>query len=218
MSDREYLIFDLDGTLVDSMPFWENLATELLDRYGIDQLPVGLHNQIQTMTLTDSAIFIQELLALPVTAANLVQEMRALMEQHYQHDIPLKVGVAAYLQDAYQAGHKIVSATVSSSVLAKDCLRRLKLLPFFDFVFSCEDVGQDKTKPTIYQVAAQYFDQQPNRIAVYEDALYAAATAKQAGFHLVGVYDHQSKEEWTDLQKLADETIDFATAVKGENK
>ncbi|GAP03866.1 HAD family hydrolase [Fructobacillus tropaeoli] len=218
MSGKEYLIFDLDGTLVDSMPFWENLATELLHRHGIDQLPADLHDRIQTMTLTDSAVFIQELFALPVTAESLAQEMRALMDQHYRNDIPLKVGVYAYLQNAYQSGRKIVLATASSSVLAKDCLRRLKLLPFFDFVFFCEDVGQDKTQPTIYQAAARYFGQQPNKISVYEDALYAASTAKRAGFHLIGVYDHQSKKEWTDLQNLADETIDFATVVKGENK
>lgn len=144
MSGKEYLIFDLDGTLVDSMPFWENLATELLHRHGIDQLPADLHDRIQTMTLTDSAVFIQELFALPVTAESLAQEMRALMDQHYRNDIPLKVGVYAYLQNAYQSGRKIVLATASSSVLAKDCLRRLKLLPFFDFVFSVKMLGRIK--------------------------------------------------------------------------
>ena len=100
-------------------------------------------------------------------------------------------------------------ASATAMPLMQACLQRLEVLPLFDFLLSCEEFCTSKREPLIYLEAARRFGQCPQEIAVYEDALYALQTARQAGFFTVGVYEKTTAEEWEEISRTADRTIKF---------
>lgn len=200
--DKKYAIFDMDGTLVDSMSFWRNLASQYLHSKGVDNIPANILEQIKPMTMSDSAELFRAEFGL---TGDIEGEMNAMMDDHYRNDIPLKSGVAAYLHTLHRNDVKMCVASATAEPLMESCLGRLGVLPCFAFLLSCETVGTGKGSPEVYLEAAHRLGAEPYEIAVYEDALYAARTAKNAGFHLVGVYDENS--DWEAVRSIADETI-----------
>ena len=134
-------------------------------------------------------------------------EMNAMMDAHYQNDIPLKSGVREYLENLHRQGVRMCVASATAEHLMESCLARLGVRDYFDFLLSCETVGAGKRSPLVYQEAARRLGAVPGQIAVYEDALYAVQTAKAAGFHVVGVYDDSAADSWQAIEQESDEVI-----------
>ena len=205
--DKPFAIFDMDGTLIDSMTYWERLAEEFLERKGIQVVSADLAERIKTMTMTQSAeLFIREF-GLPGTPETVAAEMNDMIDEHYRRDIPLKEGAAEYLKALKARGVRMCVASATAEHLMEACLKRLGVLEDFEFLLSCESVGAGKDRPDVYWKAARRLGSVPAETAVYEDALYAAQTAKKAGFYVVGVYDENASDKWKDLTVLADETV-----------
>ena len=213
--DKCFAIFDMDGTLVDSMPYWENLATEFLGNKGVQTIAPDILERIKPMTMTESAsLFIQEY-DLPGTAESVAAEMNAMMDEHYRKDIPLKPGVHAYLEALHNKGVVMCVASATAEDLMDACLTRLGVAQYFSFLLSCETVSAGKDRPDVYWESAKRLGAEPVEIAVYEDALYAAETAKSAGFYTVAVRDDSNQLQWEFLTALADEVIfDWQTAAQ----
>ena len=213
--DKRFAIFDMDGTLVNSMPYWENLATEFLGSKGVQTIEPDILERIKPMTMSESsALFIQEY-NLPGTAESVAAEMNAMMDEHYRKDIPLKSGAAAYLEALHRKGVAMCVASATAEELMGACLTRLGVAHYFSFLLSCETVGTGKNRPDVYWESAKRLGAQPEEIAVYEDALYAAETAKSAGFYTVAVRDDSNQLHWESLTALADEVIfDWQTAAQ----
>ena len=205
--DKRYAIFDMDGTLVDSMVFWKNLASEFLKSKGVTEIPDDILKEIKAMTMTESAaLFVQEF-HLEGSPEQVAEEMNAMMDQHYQQDIPLKAGVQNYLEQLHRVGTIMCVASATAEPLMEACLNRLGVAHYFQFLLSCETVGAGKSKPDVYFASAERLGARPEEIAVYEDALYAARTAKEAGFYVVGVHDDSASGHWDELKALSDEWI-----------
>ena len=205
--DKRYAIFDMDGTLVDSMVLWKNLASEFLKSKGVTQIPENILKKIKVMTMTESAaLFVREF-QLEGSPEQVAEEMNAMMDQHYQKDIPLKNGVQDYLEQLHRAGTVMCVASATAEPLMEACLKRLGVAHHFQFLLSCETVGAGKSKPDVYFASAERMGASPGEVAVYEDALYAARTAKEAGFYIVGVYDDSASGNWEELKVLSDEWI-----------
>lgn len=205
--DKPFAIFDMDGTLIDSMVYWQRLAGEFLARKGVRDIPEDILERIKPMTMTESAaLFIREF-SLPGTPASVAGEMNEMMGQHYRADIPLKPGVEAYLKALRARGTRLCVASATAEHLMEACLTRLGVRDLFQFLLSCETVGAGKDRPDVYLEAARRLGASPAETGVYEDALYAARTAKDAGFYVVGVYDPSAQGHWAELTVLADETI-----------
>jgi len=213
--DKRFAIFDMDGTLVDSMAYWKNLAAEFLERKGIQSVSADILERIKPMTMSESAaLFIQEY-GLSGTAESVAAEMNAMMDEHYRNDIPLKPGVQEYLEALHRKGAAMCVASATAEELMAACLSRLGVSPYFSFLLSCETVGAGKNRPDVYWASAKRLGAEPAEIAVYEDALYAAETAKSAGFYTVAVRDDSNRPHWEALTALADETIlDWKTAAQ----
>ena len=213
--DKRFAIFDMDGTLVDSMSYWRSLAVEFLKRKGIRTISPDILEEIKPMTMTESAArFIQEY-GLSGTPEGLAAEMNAMMEEHYRRDIPLKAGVQAYLEMLHRKGAVMCVASATAEDLMDACLTRLGVAQYFSFLLSCETVGAGKKQPDVYLEAARRLGARPQDIAVFEDALYAAKTAKQSGFYTVAVPDDSNQPRWESLTALADEIIsDWQTAAQ----
>ena len=205
--DKRFVIFDMDGTLVDSMVYWENLATEFLESKGVQTISPDILERIKPMTMTESAaLFIQEY-SLSGTSESVAAEMNAMMDEHYRKDIPLKTGVQAYLEALHSRGITMCVASATAEDLMEACLTRLGVAKYFSFLLSCETVGAGKNRPDVYWESAKRLGAEPAEIAVYEDALYAAETAKSAGFYTIAVRDDSNQPHWETLTVLADEVI-----------
>lgn len=205
--NKHFAIFDMDGTLVDSMVFWQRLGREFLASRDITERVEEVLEQIIPMTMTESAaLFIQEY-GLPGTPEDLAAEMNAIMEHHYCFDVPLKPGVPEYLDKLRSTGVKMCVASATPVHLIRACLTRLGVAEYFSFLISCDEAGAGKDRPEVFLLASERLGAIPRETAVYEDALYAAKTAKKAGFYTVGVYDKCAAENWEALKALSDETI-----------
>ena len=202
--DKKYAIFDMDGTLIDSMVFWKNLATEYLTSKGILQIPADILEQIKPMTMSESAALFRREFGL---TGDVEAQMNEMMEDHYRNDIPLKPGVWEYLENLHRQGVRMCVASATAEHLMESCLTRLGVRQYFEFLLSCETVGAGKRSPLVYQESARRLGTVPGEIAVYEDALYAVQTAKAAGFHVVGVYDDSAADSWQAIEQESDEVV-----------
>ena len=201
---KKYAIFDMDGTLIDSMIFWKNLASEYLGSKGVTQVPEDLPERIKPMTMSESAALFRQEFGL---SGDPEAEMNTMMDDHYRNDILLKPGVREYLQMLQSKGVRMCVASATAEHLMEACLTRLGIRDCFEFLLSCETVGAGKRTPLVYHESAGRLGADPSGIAVYEDALYAVQTAKKAGYYVVGVYDESASENWKTIENLADEII-----------
>ena len=205
--DKRYAIFDMDGTLVDSMPYWRGLPLEFLKSKGITDMPEDAAQKIRGMTLHESAHMFSELYDMPLTGEELNRDLQALMKHHYLHDIELKPGIRAYLDKLCDQGVVMCVVSATAHNLMEACLRRLDIFDYFAFIMSCETYNTSKREPGIFHLAATRLGATPAEIAVYEDAPHAVQTAKEAGYYLVGVYDTVQRDAWPAIREMADHVI-----------
>lgn len=205
--DKQFAIFDMDGTLVDSMKYWKALGREFLEAKGVDGNLNDVLERTKPLTMTESgALFIQEF-GLPGTPESVAAEINAMMEAHYRKDVELKSGVKEYLEQLRQKDVRMCVASATAEELLKVCLGRLGVLDYFEFLLSCEAVGTGKNRPDVYFAAAERLGSTPEETVVYEDAWYAVRTAKKAGFYVVGIYDTNSDARWNDICGIVDEIV-----------
>ena len=172
------------------MVYWKNLASEYLRGKGIESIAPELMERIKPMTMSESAELFRREFGL---TGDPESEMNAMMNRHYETDIPLKPGVRGYLQKLESRGVRMCVASTTAGPLMEACLSRLGVRDKFEFL--------------LYHASAGRLGAEPGDIAVYEDALYAVRTAKNAGFHVIGVYEAGAAENWESVVRMADETI-----------
>lgn len=205
--NKKYCIFDMDGTLVDSMGYWQNLGREFLQKKNARGDIEGVLAQIGPMTMLQSAeLFIREF-HFESTPEALIAEMDAMIDGHYLHDIPLKAGALDYIRRLQARGCKMCVASSTPLPMIEACLSRLGVTPYMDFLMSSDEVGCGKDRPDVFYAAAKRLGAEPGDIAVFEDADYALETAKKAGFYTVAVQDVANKAKWAALEALAHETV-----------
>ena len=205
--NKPFAIFDMDGTLVDSMVYWKQLGREYLRAKGVTGNLDEMMERIKPLTMSQSAELFKDTYNLPGTAEEIAEEMNHIMDEHYCWDIPLKEGVKEYLSLLHDRGVKMCVASATDKPLMEACLKRAGVRECFDFLLSCEEVGAGKHQPDIYFRAAERLGAEPYETAVYEDAFYVVKTAKQASFYVIGVYDSSSAKHWEEICRISDEVI-----------
>ena len=212
--NKQACIFDMDGTLVDSMGYWDRLGREYLESRGVTE---GIDEALALtapMTMLESSELFLRTFGLSGTPESAAAEMNAVMDGHYRRDIPLKPGAADYLAALADRGVKLCVATATAEPLARACLTRLGVADYFQLILSCDAVAAGKDRPDVFLEAARRLGTAPAATAVFEDALFAVRTAKEAGFYTVGIYDPSGAAHWAQVQLLADETVtDWADAL-----
>ena len=201
-------IFDMDGTLVDSMGCWQDAERDFLIRHGATEA-LDLNEILELAKplplIQSSALFISRL-GLSYTPEQGRSEIMAAMEQHYRQDVQPKPGVTEFLAGLKRQGAHMCVATATPRYLVEICLSRLELLPYFDFFLTCDDVSAGKDHPDIFFAAAKRLHAAPAETAVFEDSLQAAQTAGAAGFYTIGIYDPSGADYWEQLSAVVDET------------
>ena len=199
-----YAIFDLDGTVLDSLPIWDNLGVDMLRSQGYDPDP-ALGKQLKIMTMTDGAQLCKDLFHMPQS----IEEIAALVEDQaklaYNTVIGPKPGAENFLKRLKEAGIPMYIATNTRRDLVEDGLRRNGLLEFFDGIVTCPEVGQGKKEgPAVYEAALRLLGGTKEDTVVFEDALHPIRTAKKAGFRIAAVYDASSEGEHEEIKALSD--------------
>ncbi|WP_373211861.1 HAD family hydrolase [Ruminococcus sp. 5_1_39BFAA] len=196
-------IFDVDGTLLDSMPIWMDAGARYLKALGL--VPEeGLGDKLFSMTMTEGADYLNHAYGLQKEPSRIITEINAIVEEFYFGEAPLKPGAMELLGQMRAAGMKLSVATSTDHHLIEGAFRRLGILEYFSGIFTCSQVGAGKDKPLIYEMAAQAMGTAPAETCVLEDALHALVTAKKAGFFTIGIYDEASAAKQEELQKEAD--------------
>ena len=189
------------------MGYWRTLGRDYLESKGVTNVSDEVLEFIKPMTVTQSAEYFIAEFGLSGSPEIVAAAMNSIMENHYRFDIPLKQGVKDYLRSLSERNVKMCVASATAEHLMEACLLRNGVHSYFDFVLSCESVGVGKDNPDVYFEAAKRLGAAPSEIAVYEDVEYAATTARNAGFYVVGVYDEASKNSWERLKNIAHETV-----------
>lgn len=192
-------IFDMDGTLVDSMGTWHNVAVRYLARRGIEAEP-GLGDKLFTMTSVTSAEYLIERYGLRMSIEELARGLSEEMREYYSEEAELKPGAREILEAFSGAGIPMDILTSTDGYLVRIALERLGIGGFFRSVMSSGDLGMSKGEPEIFLRTAQDLGARPEEICVFEDGLYAVRTAAEVGFPTVAVYDRISEADQPALQ------------------
>lgn len=196
------VIFDADGTLVDSMPMWNRITYDYADFKGI-YAPPGLSKIMNEMCLEQCAAYYKYKLGAAGTEEEICAEIAGMAAEKYRTTVPEITGAAAFLRALKARGIRTALATASDLSTLTPALERLGLLQHLDVLESCTTIGKSKEHPDIYLKCAADLGAAPEDCVVFEDALYAVRTAKNAGFSVVGLltgrYTEAETREFTAL-------------------
>lgn len=196
-------IFDVDGTLLDSMEIWEDAGARYLRRVGVEP-EANLSEILYPMTMAEGAEYVKERYHLAFALDEIIQGVLDTVRDFYFYEASLKPGAKELLLWMKKKNIPVAAATASDREHIKAAFERLGIDGYFRRIFTCSEVGAGKKNPLIYEKAAAYLGAKPGEILVFEDALYALVTAKNAGFCTVGVYDRFSEDEQEELSRRAD--------------
>jgi len=201
------IIFDMDGTLLDSMRMWESLGSIYLIQKGITP-PEGIKEIIEAKTLDESAEYFIEELHIDGTVRSVVDEIIAIISNKYRNDLDMKPNMKELVLEEYANGSRMCILTTTARELAVAAMRRIGILDCFEEIFTPDELKLSKRTPDIFIKTCDIMGFEPSSTIVYEDALYAAKSAKGAGCHLIAVYDSMNSKDWPEIRRLADETIE----------
>jgi HAD superfamily hydrolase (TIGR01509 family) len=206
------VIFDLDGTLIDSMWLWAKIDEVFLTKRGFET-PPDYMEAVCMLSYHDAADYTIKRFALRESREAIVREWVEMAAYEYGHHIALKPYVREYLTLLKQRGIKLGVATGSSSVLYGPALENNRIQSFFDVVCSVEEVQRGKAFPDLFLYTAERLKVSPARCLVFEDMPQAIRSAKSAGMTVYGVYDEASKARWEEIRQTADGVLyDFRDA------
>lgn len=196
-------IFDIDGTILDSMTIFHKITEKFFLGYGKTFTP-ELTKEINDMRLEDSAPHLIEIWNLDITPEFVLETVKKKFEEEYKTRIAPKPYVGEYIKKLHDDGIKIAAATSGYYELCSHALKRCGLLEYIDaFAFSHE-VGCPKSNPNIYLLAAERIGQKPEDCMVYEDILIGIQGAKKGGFRTCAIKDETNLYDTEMLKNESD--------------
>lgn len=202
-------IFDLDGTLIDSMFIWDNVGEDYLKLFGKEPKE-NLYEVFRSYTLEQAAQYYRDHYDINLSVDEIIKGVNDMVAETYRTKVTLKPGVVDFLKRLQSRGIRMCVATVTDRYIAEDVLKRLGIYEYFSEIFTCAEVGFGKENPEIYRKALKHLGTAKEETVVFEDVLHAIKTAKCDGFKVAAVYDsHEPMQE--EIKEISDYYItDFA--------
>lgn len=195
-------IFDVDGTLLDSMYTWRYRGEIYLENMGITPRE-GLQLDVRKLGFIESPKLIKEEYNLPYSHDEIRDGMMKVVDNYYKTNPQVKKGTIEFLEALKQNGVKMCVATATDRDMVEPGLINAGIRDYFDEIFTCRGLDTNKTKPFIFEKAMEFLGTTKEDTVIFEDALYAVKTAKKAGFFVTGIFDEQEPEQ-EEFQSLCD--------------
>ncbi len=199
-------IFDMDGTLVDSMSMWSDIDREYLGKYGIP-MPPDLQKAIDPLTWEECELYFRDVLGIRKTTEEIGREWLDMAMQKYEHEVALKPGVREILAYLKESGTSIGVASSSSRAMIEGALSAHDILRYFDAIVPCDEAGAGKPDPACYLAAAKKLGKKPADCVVFEDLPNGIRAGLNAGMTVIAVDDMYSRPMEDEKRKLADGLI-----------
>ncbi len=212
LKDIKAVLFDLDGTLVDSMWIWKQIDIEYLGRFGI-ALPETLQSEIEGMSFSETAFYIKEKFQIPDSVEQMKEDWNKMAWEKYEKEVFLKNGAESFLHACKARGIKLGIATSNSKELVANVLRARGVLPLFDGVVTGCEVERGKPSPDVYLEAAKRCGVNPAECLVFEDIVPGIMAGKNAGMKVCAIEDAYSMHQKAEKERLADYYIKDYTEI-----
>lgn len=203
IDNYEAVLFDLDGTLIDSMWMWPAIDVEYLARFGLE-VPEDLGRSIDGMSFTETAMYFKERFKIPDSIETIKDTWHHMAHDIYCTKVPVKKGVFKFLDYLKSKGIKTAIGTSNSIELANDVVKAVGIHKYFDTVVTACMVSAGKPKPDIYLKAANDLGVSPEKCLVFEDITQGILAGKNAGMTAIAVEDNYSINQKEEKLKLAD--------------
>ncbi len=195
-------IFDLDGTLIDSMFIWDTIGEDYLKSFGIEP-EENLAEVFKTFTLEQAAEYYRNYYDIKLSKAEIIEGINNMVSEIYKTQVVLKPGVSDFLKRLQSSGVKMCVATVTDRPIVEDVLKRLGVGEYFTQILTCAEIGCGKETPKIYRQALLSLGTEKEETVVFEDVIHAVKTAKKDGFKVAAVYDaHEPRQE--EIKEISD--------------
>lgn len=201
------VIFDLDGTLVDSMWMWRDIDIEFLGKYGIE-LPENLQSEIEGMSFSETAVYFKNRFKLTQSLEAIKEEWNQMAWDKYMTSVPLKEGTLELLRFLKNNNIKAGIATSNSRELVELVIEKHKVNGYFHSIRTSCEVEKGKPSPDIYQLVAKDLDMAAKDCLVFEDVIQGIMAGRNAGMKVCAVYDSYSSDVTDKKQELADYYIE----------
>ncbi len=204
--DIKAIIFDMDGTLIDSLDVWAESDRIFLEELGLPY-NTSVSQAMKKMHYKSACDYIKEAYSLEMPSEEIGRRIMEIVKDSYMHTIPLKPNVYEYLTAQQKKGIKMCVATSNDKGLAVGALKNLGIYDMMEFVITSDEVGIGKETPAIFIKAAEMLGFEPSETLVLDDSVHAVESAKSGGFIVGGVYGGKFADEFELIKKKADFTI-----------
>lgn len=203
MQDIKAVIFDLDGSLVDSMWMWEAIDIEYLARFGI-ALPQDLQSKIEGMSFSETSAYFKERFQIPDPIQKIKDDWNQMAWDKYMYEVPLKPGIPEFLDQCKKRSIKLGIATSNSKELVTNIEKVHHLDHYFSCIMTACEVKSGKPSPDIYLAVAKRLHVSPKDCLVFEDIIPGIMAGKNAGMKVCAVEDEYSIPDRDKKKELAD--------------
>lgn len=214
--DKKAVIFDLDGTLVDSMWMWYDIDVEYLARFGIT-IPEGLQAAIEGMSFSETAVYFKERFQIPDSLEKMKNDWNQMAWDKYTHEVPLKEGAAEFIKACREKEILLGIATSNSRELVENIIAVHSLKEDFACIMTGCDVERGKPAPDIYLAVAEALSVKPEDCLVFEDIIPGIQAGKAAGMKVCAIEDEYSLYQMEEKAALADYCIKDYREVLSDN-
>lgn len=203
MDNKTAVIFDLDGTLVDSMWIWHDIDIAYLGRFGL-AFPPGLQTDIEGKSFSETAVYFKERFRLTDSLEQIKADWNRMARDKYMNEVPLKPGILEFLNGCRTRGIKLGIATSNSRELVENIAGVHGLHDYFSCIMTGCDVEKGKPSPDIYLAVAKQLQVIPSQCLVFEDIVAGIMAGKNAGMEVCAVEDAYSVHQSEQKRQLAD--------------
>lgn len=214
------LLFDCDGTILDSMHIWVDPINEVFEKYGfrLDTLPKEEKGKIEALPLDGMCKFIADELAKDMTKAEVRDYFDEIIYDGYKNSLMPKAEVIEKLEELHKKGYEMAIASSTDSIYLKLAFERLNIDQYFSFLTTPDITNLKKSDKEYWQYAIEKLGVDASEIILYDDALYAIKVAKDVGINTCGVKDFPYNEnEWEDIKENATMYLDGIWQIDVDN-